>query len=158
MLSMIALASALSTAPLGVAVGESAPKPALGKAMQNEFSHSLTIEIQAASANPLVLTYGSLTGGEWDRIPTPGSTLEPGDSITYVNGVVSAYDALGGMISLSLPTGATFAIEFGWAVGGSVACTAEPANLETVAVNVELINTLSDEPTCAVTITDRRAD
>ncbi|WP_291844918.1 hypothetical protein [Maricaulis sp.] len=159
MLSMIALAAALSSAPFAIAdtpaIGTNTHKPVSAKALQGDFARSLTIEIEVVSASSLVLDYGSLTGGQWQQPPMAGSVIEPGDSMTYVNGVENPFDALGGMMMLSLPSGATIAIAFEWAFGGSVACTANGENLQTVAVTNELVNTMGNAPTCLVTITDQ---
>ncbi len=158
MLSIISLATALSAAPLAkpdhpISTGLT-PKPVSDKALQVEFARSITISIELAAASPLVLDYAALTGGEWQRQPMPGSTIQPGDVVTLVSGAENPFDPLGGRIVFSLPSGADFTIEFEWATGRSVTCTGNDASLDTVAVNIELVNTMSNTPTCGVTITN----
>ncbi len=156
MLSTIVFAAALSSASLApdvmTSAVESAPKPVREKVLLDEFARSLTIEIESASANPVDLGYAELTGGVWEQTPIPGSTVEPGDVVSYRNGVDNQYDALGGMIRLLLPFGDSILIEFEWGFGSDASCTANGTNLQAVTVSSELEYTMSANPVCTITI------
>jgi len=158
MLSIFTLAAACLSAPLaqsdGLPVAEHTLKPAPIKAKQASYARSLTIEIEVASASPLVLDYAELTSGNWQQVPMQGSTIEPGDAMTYLAGTENTYKSLGGTVTLSLPSGASFPVEFEWTPGSQAMCSVADANLQTVTVHAELLNTMGNSPTCLVTVTD----
>ena len=178
MLSIIALAAALSSAPLapidgrtdgpadrhieGTIVSERWLKPDRVKAAQYDWEHGLTVEIQASGRSALVLVDVELDGAEWDyRPPVAGATIEAGSLASYPAGVTNDEAALGGRLTLSTQAGSTFQVEFGWVPGNQATCTINGTlgvagtTLKTVTVRASLDTLqMSDFPLCTVMVTD----
>lgn len=162
MLSMLALAIALSSTPLAQAeaptAGPDAPKPVQAKRLQEEFARSLSFDIQSNSENPLELGFTELASGEWGQPPLAGTAIEPHQTAFYSAGSINPDDALSGIITFLLPYGDTIRIEFEWAPDTSVTCTVDDSELRAVTVAVELEQAMGDQPTCVVLVTDRAVD
>lgn len=156
MMSTIALAAALlsiSCAQDGSLVVDGATlKPVSAKALQDETSRSLTIElvIEASMVTPINLDNADLTGGAWDQLPLEGTGFQSGDRATYTVVAEDPHETLGGSIELSMAYGNLVTIEFAWEDGSGVTCDARDPNIQALALQTELEDTLSTSPVCTV--------
>jgi hypothetical protein len=119
-----------------------------------DFARSITIDIQDASGTSLTLNYGTLSSGNWETQPVPGSTIKPGDSSTFVNGATNNFASLGGTIFLTPASGGTITIGWSWPNGSPVTSTVPTTALSDIAVTHSLTNTNSDFPRLTVMVTN----
>jgi hypothetical protein len=118
----------------------------------SDFARSVTVDIADASPATLTMNFARLTGGQWEETPKPGSTIAPGGEVTYVNGVESNYDPLGGQVVLTPASGGMITIRWDWTFGSGVSGGVTTDSLSGLAVSYQWINTQSNNPTLQLTV------
>ena len=127
-----------------------AEKPAIAK-QYGDFHHSIAIDIADSSSGTLILEYATLNDGEWEMEPSPGSTINPGDQVEYVNGSPGP-GPVGGRIVLMAASGGQLTISFSWDGEGQPDCNASLDGSSTLSVDTQTINDESSNSTCEVTV------
>jgi len=120
----------------------------------SDFARSVTIDISDSSAGSLILNYATLTGGQWDKQPDSGTTIKPGDQVSYVNGAPDAYTKLGGKIALTPASGGLIDIEWDWPFGSGSSGTVKGTSLNGLSVSSQWINQQSTNPTFQITVSN----
>ncbi|WP_417488148.1 hypothetical protein [Maricaulis sp.] len=156
MMSMTALAAALLSISCAqgdsLVVGGATLKPVPAKALQDETFRSLTIElvIEASMVTPINLDYADLNGGAWDQPPLEGTGFQSGDRAIYTVVADDPHETLGGSIELTMAYGNLVTIEFGWEDGSAATCDASDPDIQALALQTELEDSMSTAPVCTV--------
>jgi len=118
------------------------------------FVRSITISIQDASGTTLTVNYGTLTGGTFDSAPVPGTTIQPGKVVSYVNGTTSIFTSLGGSILLTPASGGSISVNWNWPSGSSASGSVTAQSVNGLGVSYQMLNTQTNFPTLQVMITN----
>jgi hypothetical protein len=118
---------------------------------------SISVVFQDASQGQIIVSTFSLTGGQWEAAPVPGTVISPTNTPTYVNYGGSAYDTIGGSIILGPASGGQITVTWAWASGSSASAGVTSQNLSGLAVSYTLMNIQTMNPTLQVVINNAAA-
>lgn len=118
---------------------------------------SVTIQIQDSSAAQLILATYSLTGGQWEAPPQPGTIIAPGQTVPFINVASTNFDSIGGNITLSPLSGGQISISWSFPFGSPVSSSVTSSSLSGIAVSSNTINGQTSNPTLQVLVSNSAA-
>lgn len=115
---------------------------------------SLKVIIQDSSQAQVYLQYSTLTGGQWESAPEPGTVISPTNTPSYVNFGTSPFDTIGGTIALAPASGGQISITWNWPAGSMASAQVSSNSLTGLAVAYTLTGTQTLSPTLQVLVTN----
>ncbi|MES2207690.1 MAG: hypothetical protein V4525_12980 [Pseudomonadota bacterium] len=118
------------------------------------FTRSITISIQDTSGATITVNYGTLTGGYFDPVPIPGTTIQPGTTVSYVNGANDNFTYPGGSILLTPASGGSISVNWNWPSGSLANGSVTTQSVSGLGVSYQMVNTQTNSPTLQVVISN----